>query len=203
MRAVRLKGKHKGYSVDVRYPQFAGGSRAAIRKINREIKLVVDRNIAALPAPRGTDNYVYSCDFTKCLITSRLVSLNFVFSSYLGGAADEEQEVPLNAQIFPRFKLLTLRDVLGKKVNFSKLSRMYLKELELDPETDYLAPVYFSNFTFDEKGLTVTLPQGAFSARGRGCPSAMITYKQLSSLIGKNSAIREIAQAKLKGHFHR
>ena len=100
MRAVRLVGKHKGYSVDVRYPQFAGGTRVAIRKINREIKLVVDRNISALPAPKGMDNYKYSCDFTKSLVTTRLVSLNFRFSSYLGGASDEEQEVALTPRFF-------------------------------------------------------------------------------------------------------
>jgi len=203
MRAVRLVGKHKGYKVDVRYPQFAGGSPGAVRKINREIKLVVDRNISAVPAPRGMYNYMYSCDFTKRLVTPRLVSLNFRFSSYLGGATDEEQEVPLNAQIYPRFKLLKLRDLLGKKINYGALSRIYLKELELDPETYDLAPVYFSNFAFDENGLTITLPQGAFSARGHGCPSARIAYDQLHSFIGKNSLIKQIALAQTKGHSHR
>jgi hypothetical protein len=203
MRVVRLVGKHKGYSVDVRYPQFAGGSRAAIRKINREIKLVVDRNISANPAPNGMDNYQYSCDFTKSSVTSRLVSLNFRFSSYLGGAGDEEAEVPLNARIFPQFKVLKLKDVLGKRVNYTELSRLYLKELQLDPEIDDLAPVYFSNFTFNENGLTVTLPQGQFSALGRGCPSATIAYNKLNSLIGKKSLIQEIVQTKVKGHSRR
>jgi hypothetical protein len=194
MRIVRLRGKHKGYTVDVRYPQFRGGSRAAIRKLNREVKLVVDRNIAALPGTPD-NNFTYSCQFTKCLVTPRLVSLNFEFSSYVGGAHDGKTEVPLNAQIYPQFKLLKLKDVLGRKVNYSKLSELYQNELQFQ-RAIYLRPKYFSNFTVAKDGLTVRLPQGEFTAEAAECPSATITYKKLNQkrLIAKNSPIWYLAE---------
>lgn len=192
MRMVRLIGKHKGYTVDVRYPQFSGGVRGVIGKLNKDIKLVVDRNIAAVPAPSGQERYEDSCYITKSLVTPRMVSLNFEFSNYYGGAHDGKTELPLNFQIFPQLKLLNLSDVLGRKVNYNKLIR--LAQEKLGAEID-LKPKHFSNFTVAEDGLTVRLPQGEFSAQACECPALTITYKDLRQhrLISKDSLMQELA----------
>jgi len=206
MKIVRRRGEHKGYSVHVRYPQFSGGSRSAIRKLNKEIKLVVDRNIPALSAPPGAQqSNQYRCDFTKSLITPRFVSLNFEFSSYVGGAHDKKEDASLNAQVYPQFKLLKLKDVLGRKVRYEKLSRLCLDELKLGPRIAHLDPDDLSNFTFDQEGLTFRFPQGEMEAEAVECPSAAITYQKLNRLIGKDSPVREFMSTptKIKRHSRR
>jgi hypothetical protein len=194
MHVVRRVGKHPGYSVDVRYPQFTGGFRPVVYKLNRAIKHIVDMNIAALPAPEGNSAYKYKCDFSTSLLTPRMVSLNFEFSSDLRGTGDKLVEVPLNAEIYPRYKILTLQDVLGCKVNYRDLGHMYLEEQAelrgLGVKATELEPAYFSSFTFNKHGITFRLPQGAFP-EALQCPEATIAYSNLKSLIGTHSLIRD------------
>jgi hypothetical protein len=193
MHVVRRIGQHKGYSVDVRYPQFTGGSRPAIRKLNRTVKRIVDMNIEALPADAG--NYAYECDFTKSLVTSRFISLNFEFSGDFRGNNEKLVEVPLNAQIYPQFKRLELEDLLSRNVNYKKLKSRYLEEQDdlrqIGVKPYQLQKEYFSNFTFDKHGLTFRMPQGAFP-EALACPTATIPYKKLNRLINNKSPVREL-----------
>jgi len=203
MKVVRRRGEHKGYSVHVRYPQFSGGSRSAIRKLNEEVKLVVDRNIPASPAPLGASrSYEYSSDFTKSFATPRVVSLNFEFSDYLGGVHDQKRVASLNAQVYPQFKLLKLKDILGRRVKYKQLSELCLKELPAGWKQDQLGPEELSNFTFDTGGLTFRFSQGEIGAEALECPSATISYQKLNRLIGKDSAIRDLILASTNTKNH-
>jgi hypothetical protein len=193
MHVVRRIGQHKGYSVDVRYPQFTGGSLPAICKLNRAVKRIVDMNIEALPADAG--NYAYQCDFTKSLVTPRFISLNFEFSGDFRGNNKKLVQVPLNAQIYPQFKRLKLADLLSRNLNYKKLKSRYLEEQDelrqIGIKPYQLQQEYFSNFTFNMHGLTFRMPQGAFP-EALACPTATIPYKKLNRLINNKSPIREL-----------
>ncbi len=198
MRVVKLSGRHKGYTVVVRYPQFKGGSRNTMRKLNREVKLVVDRNVGAAPSSIGSAEeqvvYTYSCNFSKSMVTPRVVSLNFVFDNYEGGITSWKAEVPLNAQIYPQFKILKLKDVLGRRVNYETLSGLVQDELRHAGVNGPDANVSdLTNFTFTENELTIRLGQGKYGADASDCVYAVIPFEKLKQnhLIGTTSLIRK------------
>ncbi|MBX9720499.1 MAG: hypothetical protein K2X81_03800 [Candidatus Obscuribacterales bacterium] len=198
MSVVKLSGSHKGYTVVVRYPQFKGGLHNTMRKLNREVKLVVDRNIGAKPASVGSteDEVVntYSCNFSKSMVTPRFISLNFVFDNYEGGITSWKAEASLNAQIYPQFKILKLKDVLGLRVNYKTLSGLVRDELRHAGVNGPDANVSdLTDFTFTENELTIRLGQGKYGADAPECVHAVIPFEKLNQnhLIGTNSLIKQ------------
>jgi hypothetical protein len=197
MHIVRRIGKHSGYSVDVRYPYFIGGRPDAVRKLNRLVKRTIDMNIPN--APLEEDCFGYRCNFEACLVTPKFISLRFDFDNDTGGASGDTFEVPLNVQLYPDFKLLKLKDVLGrKKINYLKLAGLCLDEMfggkERDERplkpTDLSAP-YFEDFTFDRRAVTFILPERETVLRE--IRPVHIQYKTIRELIGSNSVIRKIS----------
>jgi hypothetical protein len=198
MHVVRRIGRHKGYSVDVRYPHFTGGSTDGTCKLNQAVKRTVDMNIPALPVP--VDCFGDRCDFQACLVTPKFVSLHFHFDNDTGGAQGETADVMLNAQIYPKFKLLKLKDVLGRRVNYRALADLCLRDLkrkinggeELSLSAGDLSPGVFTDFTLGKQGLTFILPEELLKPYGI-VPEWTIEYKKLGRLKGKKSLAQEIA----------
>ena len=109
------------------------------------MRRLVDMNISAQPG----SNCSYTADYEPCLVNSRFVSLKFNFSDYLGGATTFDSVVTLNIQLYPNFKVLKLSDLLGKKVNYSKLSNLCANQL-VELSSKDLKVADFSNFTFSK-----------------------------------------------------
>jgi len=169
-RTVVRRGQHKGCEIEVRYPQFKKYSQAALRKLNHEIKHIVDINISMTAAPVGESDYLYSCDYKIQSLTRDLVSLKFNFTSDIGGAHPGSVAVPLNAQIYPTFKVLRLTDILKKNIDYKLLNRLLQKDLRakslLSTESlDDLPAKTFTNFTFVQSGLEFSLPEGVLDRR--------------------------------------
>ncbi len=128
MFVVHRKGSHKGYSVEVRYPQFTGVPNSLISKLNKKIQQLVDINVPARRGIGGRENQ-YSCDFSSCLMTPELFSLQFVFYNYECGAHGATSYVPLNFQLLPQPKVLRLSDIFNRPIKYNQLSKFYRDRL--------------------------------------------------------------------------
>jgi hypothetical protein len=205
MHVVRRIGKHKGYSVDVRYPRFVGGSPAEVRRLNREIKRIIGMHIPTAPLPE--DCFGYRCDFQACLVTPKFVSLAFNFDNDTGGISGDTFEVHLNAILYPHFKILKLKDVLDRKrVNYSKLARLAIPQLhraqesdERDPKPSDLSAASFKDFTFDRQQFTFTVPAQS-SEPAQIVQRVEIQYVTIAEMIGPNSLIRQISKVGKSSH---
>ena len=94
---VRRTGAHKGYTVDVSYPRFVGRN-PALHDLNKAIVNIVDKNI---PTEPGADGHLstYHCDYKLVHARHSLVSIDFTFHKYVGGAHDSEYHETLNYQL--------------------------------------------------------------------------------------------------------
>jgi len=202
LRAVRLIGRHKGYIVDVRYPQFRGGKKSETDKLNKQIRLYVDRCISNAAAPKGQPAYTHDCNFYDVFFTDEFVSLNLDFSDYLGGAGDARFATCLSGQLKPKFHLLTLRDVLGKRINRTRLAAVVAKSVSQSDQVQFKAKDLASDgqldsFTFDSDGLSFYIPEGATV----GTTKVKVSYQDLGKTISKKSPIYGLAKASKIKHL--
>jgi len=201
MHVVRRRGKHPGYTVDIRYPRFMGGLQGATNELNREVVRILNTNVTPHPSPKC---FTYHGNFKDYLITPSLVSVRFEFDGNSGGAQIQTIESDLNAQIYPQFRILKLKDLLGlKKIDYSKLSKLCITEIygevtkgdELAVKPEELSPACFTYFVFDRRGITFRLPEKILAPLSLNSPNLTISYKVLerSHLLSANSPVRKFA----------
>ncbi len=191
-KTVKLHGVHKFYSVSLEYPRFTGYSANINATLNRAIRHTINRNI---PAEQGTKDYPngFSCTYHTALITPELVSIDFEFCDYWGGARELTRHVALNYQIGATTRPLSLRAALGKPVNYRRLADLCRARLQT------ILPEHFddrpfdrrmrSAFTINKRGLTFTFDEGTITACAYGCPTATFTYHELRSMISRSSIL--------------
>jgi len=200
-------GKHKGYIVDVSFPQFRGGVKGETGKLNKLTKLYVDRCISNEAAPKDQPPYRHSCDVGDIFVSDKLVSFNLQFSDYLNGAGDTGFDTCVNVELKPSFRILTLRDALGKKVNRAKLARLAAKSLSkndlvgVNPKQLTRAGV-LDSFQFGKKGITFCIAEGAYDS-SVGVTKADVSYMDLGSQISRTSPLYDLAQASKIKHLAR
>lgn len=154
MRVVRRFGKHDGYVVRVRYPQFSGTPTDLVLQLNRDIRRHVDMNVPA--TGNEYTEFRYSCDFETFLVTPDAVSILFIFEDNFQGAHPVTRTAAFNRQLYPRYRILTLSDLVRRPVNYR-----YLQSRSAPRKSD-LTPSDFANFTFNKKVIQLNFPEGRY-----------------------------------------
>lgn len=195
--SVHRRKQHRGYIVDVTYPQFKGDYELPVEQLNRKAKAVVNANIPNKPGDFNGINYEYTCSFENQFVSPDLVSSRFEFYKDNGGAYGATTLVPFNYEVKDTVKELKLADLLGKPVDydwlasicFTALQQEYGEDLYDEPDELLLKNQDFSKFTFDSNGITFFFNQGDITPYAVGCPSVTLTYVELKPLLSPKSPV--------------
>lgn len=200
-RKVVEQKKGKLYSLQVEYPKFTGTSPAII-ELNQRIFNFVHRE-PDVSHPKGpppgyqNEKYSYSTSYSIKLATPDLVSIDFSFQSYTGGAHGNTYDKVFNYQLRP-FKMILLSDVFGGKTDYTLLSelckaKLYRKLPLTGPEFMDVGAASkaenFQNFTFDRKGLNFIFGQYQVAPYCEGMPETSLSLSELKPLVPQSSPL--------------
>lgn len=211
-RCVQSSNKN-GVQITVAYPVFAGGPEHLSTTLNQRIRQVVNRNIFIRPCPNCSKDAPrqYDCDYHVRMLNDKLLSLDFEFRNFVGGASGySTHHAPFNCTLGPGVRERDLAFFVGHKVDYNQLSDLCKTKLynsEIDSDEAHIetgagpAPKNFSNFYFDNTGITFVF--GAGQVAPYAIPGATLTFKysELNGLITTPSPLSAFLPSGSKRNF--
>lgn len=197
---------HSGYNVSVEYPQFTGTPPALVTQLNAEIKAQVNKYFPKPEAPpkgedAGIGPWEFSCTYDTTWMSPRFLSMHLSFYTFEGGAHGNTASVPLNYSLEPTLKpIKNLEQFFGRSVDYDTLRRLVKIELWntlgntdetfIDPGTKDADS--FSNFNFDESGITFKFGQYQVAPYSEGMPEVTFDYGAIKSMFSQKSPVWDL-----------
>lgn len=206
---VHRLSKPKGWEIEIAYPQFTGEPAPSIQKLNQSVKNLVDAERKKLQnkGPRIDPleiPYWFRCDYHALLVNPKIVSLVFHFNQFYGGAHGDNWSVPLNFQVVPEAKPISLEDFFGKKVDPTILSNLCRLELYkklgsgdssvVIDGTDFSQAKSSPHFAFDKNGVVFYFDPYAVASYSEGPQEIRFSYAKLHALFAPSSPVYQYVQ---------
>lgn len=197
--------QRKYYKFEGEYPFFTGSPRSVVDQINKTVHDEVTGNIpdpdagwSDTPVSKDAPN-VESCSYHIQLLDNKYLSMDLVMSHCYSGKPHPISSVTsLNYFITPKFKAITLGDLVGPKANYKRLEASLKKSLSApsgQPEDTELGIAADDNrFVFDRKGIQWNWSDYALGSYTGGARQGYLSFKQLKGIADPKSLAAQMAQ---------
>ncbi len=190
--------KYSGCTADISYPQFTGQPAEVVQELNQVVQRTVNDNLNTLSRPSADGWRVaeLSCDYDAITLTPEFVSTMLQFySMYEGAAHGGTTLVPVNYELSPLRKSLSLEDAFGKPVDYSVLSQLCKLSLyKTLPDQDLIdqgtsKPDDCRCFTLDKNALIITYGDYQVGCYADGHPQVKLSYGELRNMFAPSSPL--------------